>query len=356
MTLVVVRRPRAAISADHDEVAVKLRLRYPGKWFTLELLPRGRDEPAWRKYQGKVAVKAPKNKFDGDAKWVITRHRLVIVAHPGLSTAGLNRPKDEHALMGVDLRDLSSPEPRRKKLGTAFRRLRVTGVSEEFTIELGLSEKLYENLVQALSGGAQELDDGFARKLNERDRKREEAERQARVMAEHAAAEIKVREARELSNRFKAKSGDGVGPLGGLALRSFDHKRTWRFRVAATPKECLEAFERGFSKQVVVLRARWEITRSGGESRAIYRGRGGIMRAVTGLSKIATAEQDGAVGSEVKFVVDGTDDGHTVCSMWLAEYASRIGFTNDARFIRPYLRAVENELRAIDPVVGVLKE
>lgn len=356
MTLVVVRRPRAAISADHDEAAVKLRLRYPGKWVTLELLPRGHDEPAWRKYQGKVAVKAPKNKFDGDAKWVITRHRLVIVARHGLSSAGLNQARDEHAFIAVELRDLSAPEPRRKKLGTAFRRLRVMGVSEEFTIELGLPEKLYDNLVQALSGGAQELDDGFARKLNERDRKRKEAERQARVMAEHAAAEAKAREARELADRFEAKSAGGGGTLGGLALRSFDHKRTWRFRVAATPKECLEAFERGFSKQVVVLRARWEITRSGNELRAIYQGRGGLMRVVTGMSKVATAEQSGAQGSEVKFVVDGTDDGHTVCSMWLAEWASRIGFTNDARFIRPYLRAVETELRTIDTTVGVLKE
>jgi hypothetical protein len=317
VTLSISRRMRSEISELHDEGSLALRLRYPEKWHSLVLLPTGRDEPAWREYAGKAAVKAPKNKFDGDAKWVITQQRLLIVVHPGLGTVGLSRPRDEHALVAVELSDLSSPEPRRKKLGTAFRRLRVTGSSGSFVIELGLAERMYPNLVSALSGGAAELDQAYAGKLNEKRRERKAAEAEAAAVAERAVAERLERESHERAARFETHQARRPG-LGGVALRPFDHKRTWQFRVAASPAACIEAFERGFAKQVVLLRGRWSVTHCDGEARAIYRGRGGVMRVATGLSQMSSAEQEGAVGSEVRFVIDESDDQHTICSMWLA--------------------------------------
>jgi len=87
-----------------------------------------------------------------------------------------------------------------------------------------------------------------------------------------------------------------------------------------------------------------------------YQGRRGLATATTLLSDTAANEQDGAIGSEIKFEVLGQDDDHTICSMWLAVRTSRIGFTNDGRFFRPYMRAVEAELQRIDPSVQVVKD
>ena len=46
----------------------------------------------------------------------------------------------------------------------------------------------------------------------------------------------------------------------------------------------------------------------------------------------------------------------TVCAMWLAVRATRFGFTNDGRFFRPYMRAVETRLRQVSPDLEVVKE
>ena len=80
------------------------------------------------------------------------------------------------------------------------------------------------------------------------------------------------------------------------------------------------------------------------------------MRVTTGLSQIASNEQADAVGSVIRFVIEETDGQTTLCSMWLAESAQRLSFANDARFMKPYMRAVEDELRLIDPSVALLKE
>ena len=56
-----------------------------------------------------------------------------------------------------------------------------------------------------------------------------------------------------------------------------------------------------------------------------------------------------AIGSEVKFEIEGSHGGRTVCVMRVESHGSTMGFTSDARFFRPYLRAVDTELRRIDP-------
>jgi hypothetical protein len=42
--------------------------------------------------------------------------------------------------------------------------------------------------------------------------------------------------------------------------------------------------------------------------------------------------------------------------MWLATRTTRLGFTSDARFFKPYMRAVEAQLRLVDPTLMVVKE
>jgi hypothetical protein len=71
------------------------------------------------------------------------------------------------------------------------------------------------------------------------------------------------------------------------------------------------------------------------------------------LSELARSEEAGAVGSEVRFEIEQQSSGQTVRAMWLASGSTRLGFTNNARFFKPYMRAVEDQLRLIDPTLQV---
>lgn len=87
---------------------------------------------------------------------------------------------------------------------------------------------------------------------------------------------------------------------------------------------------------------------------AIYRGRAGLIKGVTMLSSTATSEEQAAIGSEVTFEVERAADGAATCAMWLSSGSSTLGFTNDGRFFRPYMRAVEGQLRRCSRQLRVL--
>jgi hypothetical protein len=79
------------------------------------------------------------------------------------------------------------------------------------------------------------------------------------------------------------------------------------------------------------------------------------------MSKTAALEADTALGSEVNFEIDGSVDGRTLCTMWLsssgrAGVGGLLGATSDARFIRPYMRAVETQLRQVDASLQIVKD
>jgi hypothetical protein len=79
------------------------------------------------------------------------------------------------------------------------------------------------------------------------------------------------------------------------------------------------------------------------------------MKGFTMLSKTASSEQDAAIGSEVSFEVEESNAEGSKCAMWLSSSGSKMGLTTDARFMKPYMRAVEEKLRALDPAVSVSK-
>jgi hypothetical protein len=136
-----------------------------------------------------------------------------------------------------------------------------------------------------------------------------------------------------------------------------DHKGTWRYHVQAPPQQCVERFVAAFSSGGgVFARARWDIERSGKGAVAIYQGRKGLVMAMTMFSQTASAEQEGAIGSKVTFEIEEVTGDRTVCAMWLSSLSTRMGFTNDARFMRPYMRAVETRLRELDPSVQVARD
>jgi hypothetical protein len=134
-----------------------------------------------------------------------------------------------------------------------------------------------------------------------------------------------------------------------------DHNRSWRFTLTASPDDCLTAFGRAFTSGGHLLKAKWKINRSSRGAVATYEGRAGLAKFATAMSARGTNEEEGAVGSQVTFRVEQDAGTRTQCTMWLSSSGKQLGFTADARFIRPYMRAVETTLGALDGEMVVEK-
>jgi hypothetical protein len=136
-----------------------------------------------------------------------------------------------------------------------------------------------------------------------------------------------------------------------------DHRKTWEYHVRAEPSQCVAAFGSAMNggSKASLMASRWRVTRQGAGAVAVYEGRGGITGFFTQLTERGTNEQDSAVGSKVEFTTEPGPGGVTVCHMHLAEWAAGMGFTSDARFIRPAMQRVEGALRALDPSLTVIK-
>lgn len=145
----------------------------------------------------------------------------------------------------------------------------------------------------------------------------------------------------------------------------FDHRKTWRFTTRASDDECFEAFRRAFitKRNPLLVGGRWTVDRTPAGATATYGGRAGLASYTTQVAWGTTGnnsrfEADAAVGSKVRFEVDEDADaqpGTKTWGMWLGS-STKVGFgllptvfVADARFIRPHLRQVETNLRAIDP-------
>ncbi|HEX7245802.1 MAG TPA: hypothetical protein VF245_09580 [Solirubrobacterales bacterium] len=140
-----------------------------------------------------------------------------------------------------------------------------------------------------------------------------------------------------------------------------DHRRTWRYAVKGTPNQCVDAFFAAFSGSGgLIAKADWQFSRRRNGAAAVYKGRKGLGALGGVLSKTSALEQSSAVGSTVNFEIEESKGEHVVCAMWLgssgrAGVAGLLGVTSDARFIRPYMRAVEDRLRSVDPHLRVGK-
>jgi hypothetical protein len=140
-----------------------------------------------------------------------------------------------------------------------------------------------------------------------------------------------------------------------------DHRRTWGYVVQATPNQCLNAFHAAFSGSGgLIAKADWRVSRSRSEAVAVYKGRKGLGSIGGLLSRTSALEHDSAVGSTVTFKIEESHGGQTACTMWLsssgrAGVAGLLGVTSDARFMRPYMRAVADKLREIDPNARIEK-
>lgn len=149
-------------------------------------------------------------------------------------------------------------------------------------------------------------------------------------------------------------SGPGRG-VGGMN----DHHATWHFTVHAAPNTCLSAFTQALSEKTHLssFGSQWRVRGGGGRALvALYQGRSDAMQLLTAFSRIASGEQSSAIDSELRFEIEGEHDGLTECTMWLATFAKGgpLGlFTADARFIRAAMSRVVDQLRTLDPALGV---
>ncbi|MBV9450185.1 MAG: hypothetical protein JO345_30280 [Streptosporangiaceae bacterium] len=139
-----------------------------------------------------------------------------------------------------------------------------------------------------------------------------------------------------------------------------DHRKTWRFQVSGSPQDCRTAFTKAFSRSGgggnLLIRAKWDVSQSDDGAAAIYRGRAGMGKGAAIMSKRSGSEEDAAINSKVSFKIERVADGVVTCAMWLSAAGNLLGvFTADARFFRPYMAAVERQLRQIDPQLSVTK-
>jgi hypothetical protein len=333
-----------------EDTKLNVKLNRPALQRMIELHPATADEPLFRSFRViRLSVKDQKSHYHANTGEVVVTVKRVLLLLRG-AYVGKEAGTAIYTVISLDRDEF-------RVLGTATdRKKQVTEV--QLSTDSGASISVStreppESLLEMLAPESAERLGPEAAAVRRQARQEEE---QKRLEAERKVHEEKMENAaREFQAAQAANSPPGPVHLsvGGL----LDHRRTWRYRVAAPESECIRAFVNAFSAGGgVLLRSKWKVQPGPTGAVAVYEGRKGILAATTLLSETATAEQGGALGSEVKFEVLGRDGEHTICEMWLASRASRVGFTNDARFFRPYMRAVEVELRRLDPSTQVAKE
>ena len=134
------------------------------------------------------------------------------------------------------------------------------------------------------------------------------------------------------------------------SLKFYNLRSNWTYRVDSSPDQCATAFMDAFAgRGGLIAKGNWSVSRAGSGAVAIYQGRAGIGAITGGGTGRQAAEMESAIGTKVKFEVEGSTKGRVACAMRVEARGSTMGFTSDARFFRPYLRAVEKNLRCLDP-------
>jgi hypothetical protein len=326
-----------------------LQLRHNGSGYQAKIQTTAGNEPLGAHFHGRIRVETGKQAFEGVANWIVTMRRFVAVVESGMKSHGLDKATKEVLLVSATRDDLAAPALSRTLLGKA-KHVAIRGVTQDFVIQVRYManfEKFLETVTPA-----------YIERLGPERAAERRAERMAKEATERGAAERAVAEQKHANaQRFGAGYEKEASVGGGMpSLGIMDHRRTWRFRLNAPVEPCIAAFEAAFTgRGGIVKKGKWSVQREPNGATAVYEGRRGI--AVAGrMFETAEAEEDGALGSEVKFEIEEQGADYVICVMWLASRASRLGFTNDARFFRPHMRAVEGELGKLDASLKVSKD
>lgn len=344
-----------AMSGDLEDQAARVYRKERGGQLLLE--PKSEEEPLRREFRCKFSFREGSSK-GGTLAWpeqlLVTATRLLMIVPRSPDKKGIQH-FTVHSVRRADVPVVSKELDRHGKI-------------KALTIQdTAGSAAIHVSFVNPNFGGfdalLQWLDPSSVAKLDHaaadaaRVQRQDEQEAAAKSQA-HAADEVARQSLDEARRRFAGlSSGPGRTTVSSIAGSVVDHRRTFHYRVAAPPARCVEAFENAFhSGGGVVARAKWEVQKEAESAVAVYGGRKGLVALTTAFSQTASAEQEGALGSTVRFQATARDETYTYCSMWLDEVATTLGFTNDGRFFRPYMRAVQAELVKLDPSVLMVKE
>lgn len=346
---------RSEIGKERTFVDLAVVIETEGNGHSTKLRPsdsQGPQEPMWTTVKGRAGLKSPDRHVEGAAKILVTRRRLLLLIDSGMNAKGLETKSgsDQMAIVSVERTDLGPPQLFHKRTGK-IKRVEYAGASEPFTVLFPFVPNFNELLELMAPEYAQQMGDAVAEEVR--------AEKRAKVAAEQEAArQADAEKQRKAAERFSPGDAQSGPSLGGLAAGILDHRRTWRYKLAATPDQCIAGFVAAFSGHGgLVLKAKWSTARAPNGAVAIYKGRKGLAAAGPLLSEQARREEQIALGSEVRFEIEEQGDGYTICAMWLAEHGEQAGFLiTDARFFRPYMRAVATQLRQVDPSLQVVKD
>lgn len=336
------------LTGDLDAMAVRVVREGPGR--SLEIQPRSPTEPRWRTFHAKFKyrdrdVSGGTIAFPSD--FVVTATRLLMIVSRNRDKKGVENFVVATANR-ADFPDLRVIPDRKG----AAKSVELHGADGSASILVSFVSDGFPDLLDWLGpSSVTRLDEAAARVHREEVRvaeaQRAEAERHAQEGSLQAA-----------KARFRAAhAADSARSSISLTAGSvFDHRKTYHYEVAAAATACIDAFVRSFeSGGGVLLRAKWDLHRSPTDAVATYGGRKGLMAAAAIVSEKASEEQEGAIGSEIRFEIVGHDGDNCYCTMWLAQHGSRLGFVNDGRFFRPYMRSVETEFAKLAPSVRVIK-
>jgi hypothetical protein len=330
---------------------LKVRLVRDGPGRRIELQPATGDEPLFRTFRAnRLSCRSGRARAYATAgDVVVTANRVLLLFRRGPTGKGA----ENYTIFSIRRSQLSTPSVATDRRGRV-KSIELATAGGETIISLPSLKEPAEKLLEMLKPeSARRLGPEAAAERN----KVAVAEAERRQAAERKAAAEKAELAKA---RFAGVGRDAPPkraivqvPTGAL----MDHRRTWHYRVGAPPEGCVAAFHEAFSGGGGLLaRAKWDIKAAPKGAVTVYRGRKGIVGFTTLMSKTATAEQEGALGSEVRFEIVAEEEGFTICALWLSLRGSKLVFTNDARFFRPYMRSVETALRRVDPTVQVVKE
>jgi hypothetical protein len=138
-----------------------------------------------------------------------------------------------------------------------------------------------------------------------------------------------------------------------------DQNKQWDFMVHAPEQACVAAFQSAFLKGGLLRSAKWRfgVENDGATSYyqvAVFKGRAGLGGLLNSMSKRGSEQSRAAIGSTIAFSTAEVPGGSR-CSMWLKSATTQMGFKNEASLLRHYMRAVESELRKLDPQMQLSK-
>jgi hypothetical protein len=337
----------------HQEPDLSLKVRVGTLQAKTDVFPdRTDDEPLFYRFRCRAGVRTPEEYYEGPAQVVITSRRVLMMIFPGMKPKGLDPKRHEIALVSVERSEIAAPEID-KSLTGKVKSVHFRGKVEDFIIGIPYIQNFSDFLDKMAPENAQGLSTDAYAKRQGAERHKAEKDREA---ASQEAAEVAQQNAKRFTQDRGSAGPNRTSPLG-LAKGMFDHRRTWRYRTSLSADQCIAGFVAAFTgRGGLLLKAKWSVERAGAGAVAIYDGRKGLVALSTGLSERAQSEEAGAVGSQIRFEVEEEGATYAVCAMWLAQKGSVVGLTLDARFFRPYMRAVERELRRADPSLKVVKD